>query len=383
VGQEPLPEPPDTVAPLRKATMSEIAQVFLMLGVLGFGGPAAHVALMRRWIVQERRWVSEERFLRMFGACNLIPGPSSTELAMFLGYRQGGWPAMLLGGALFILPAMMLMLAIAWAYVRFGSTTLAAAALYGIRPAILAVIAWALKELAVSSLRAIDLAAVGLAVLGLSLLGANPILLLTAAGFAVAVSRGLRSPALPAIGAVSIAAAAIPKSVLLFLLFLKIGATSYGSGYVLLALLHGDFVQGTHWLSNRELFDAIAIGQATPGPVFTTATFLGYVILGLPGALLSTVAIFLPGLLFIPFLDRIVELVERHPTFRAFLQGVSAGVVGLIAYVTVLAATVAVVDPVTLGIAAVSLAVMLRWPLVSAGLVCGGALVGILARGGL
>jgi chromate transporter len=301
---------------------------------------------------------------------------------MFLGYRQGGWPAMLLGGALFILPAMILMLAIAWVYTRFGSTAVVAAALYGVRAAILAVIAWALKELAVSSLRGVDLCVVGAAVLGLSLLGTNPILLLVLAGLAVAVRRGApaRRGKLAVAGAGTLGALTIPKQVLLFLLFLKIGATSYGSGYVLLALLHGDFVQGTHWLSNRQLFDAVAIGQATPGPVFTTATFLGYVVAGVPGALLSTVAIFLPGLLFIPFLDQIVTIVERHDTFRSFLLGVSAGVVGLIAYVTVLAAKVALVDPITLGIAAVSLAVMMRWPLSSAGLVLGGALVGILTH---
>jgi chromate transporter len=364
--------------------MSEVARVFLLLGVFGFGGPAAHIALMRRWIVRERAWVSEERFAQMFGACNLIPGPSSTELAMFLGYRQRGWPAMLLAAGLFILPAMLIMLALAWVYTRFGSTTVVAAALYGIRPAILAVILWALKELASGTLRGADLVAIAIVVLGLSILGVNPILLLVLGGLAAVLLCHIRSsPRLAALPAGAGLSLSIPKLPLLFLLFLKVGATSYGSGYVLLALLHGDFVQGTHWLSNRELFDAVAIGQATPGPVFTTATFLGYVIAGVPGALLATVAIFLPGLLFVPFLDRIVRAVERHAAFRDFLLGVSAGVVGLIAYVVLLAARVALVDPLTVGIAAVAFLVMLRWPLSSAALVVGGALAGMAARGGL
>jgi chromate transporter len=360
------------------------------LGLIGFGGPAAHVALMRRQIVKRRGWLSEERFFRMFAACNLIPGPSSTELAIFLGYRRAGWRAMLLAGGLFILPAMLIMLAIAWVYVRWGSTSTGSAILYGVRPVIVAVVVWALLDLARRVLSRKLLLVAGLIVFGLALLNANPILLLFATGLALALLE-LRSrwpsqiaPLLLPLGAVgAITRAGSENLPLLFLTFLKIGAVSYGSGYVLLEFLHTDFVQSLHWLNDKQLFDAVAIGQATPGPVFTTATFLGYLFADMPGALLATVGIFLPGFLFVPFLDRVVDAVQRLSWLQAFLEGANAAVLGLIAAVAVTAGKTSLVDPVTAVIAVVALLVLQRWPLSSPALVVAGALVGILAKGAL
>ncbi|HCG01683.1 MAG TPA: chromate transporter, partial [Chloroflexi bacterium] len=268
---------------LRGDTLKEVAQVFLLLGFVGFGGPAAHVALMRREIVQRRRWVEEKEFLEMYAACNLIPGPSSTELAIFLGYRRAGWRAMLLAGVLFILPAMLIMLGIAWAYTHYRSTTGASAIFYGLRPVIVAVILWALVDLAGRVLRRPLSVLISVGALGLAMLGVYPLLVLAAAAVAVLAAETSRklpsstAPALLPIGGYLLAGwPELSRLPLVFLTFLKIGAISYGSGYVLLAFLHADFVANLHWLSDKQLLDAVALGQATPGPVFTTATFLGY-----------------------------------------------------------------------------------------------------------
>jgi chromate transporter len=373
---------------LRGDTLKEVAQVFLLLGFVGFGGPAAHVALMRREIVQRRRWVEEKEFLEMYAACNLIPGPSSTELAIFLGYRRAGWRAMLLAGVLFILPAMLIMLGIAWAYTHYRNTTGASAIFYGLRPVIVAVILWALVDLAGRVLRRPLSVLIGLGALGLAMLGVYPLLVLAAAAVAVLAAETSRklpsstAPALLPIGGYLLDAGwpELSRLPLVFLTFLKIGAISYGSGYVLLAFLHADFVGNLHWLSDKQLLDAVALGQATPGPVFTTATFLGYLFAGLPGALLATIAIFLPGFVLVPFLQPLVRLARARPSVGSMLDGVNAGVLGLIAAVTLQIGRSAVVDIATVLIVVVSFAILRRWPLSSPALIAGGAGLGLLLR---
>ena len=372
---------------LRGDTLKEVAQVFLLLGFVGFGGPAAHVALMRREIVQRRRWVEEKEFLEMYAACNLIPGPSSTELAIFLGYRRAGWRAMLLAGVLFILPAMLIMLGIAWAYTHYRSTTGASAIFYGLRPVIVAVILWALVDLAGRVLRRPLSVLISVGALGLAMLGVYPLLVLAAAAVAVLAAETSRklpsstAPALLPIGGYLLAGwPELSRLPLVFLTFLKIGAISYGSGYVLLAFLHADFVANLHWLSDKQLLDAVALGQATPGPVFTTATFLGYLFAGLPGALLATIGIFLPGFVFVPFLQPLVRLARERSSVGSMLDGVNAGVLGLIAAVTLQIGRAAVVDLATVLIVVVSFAILRRWPLSSPALIAGGAGLGLLLR---
>ena len=350
--------------------MREVAWVFLKLGLVAFGGPAAHVALMRRELVQRRRWLDEAEFQRMFAACNLVPGPSSTELAIFLGYRRAGWRALLLAGVLFILPAMLLMLVLAWLYGRFGSTVVLAHVLYGIRPAVVGIVAWAILDLGRRMVRRWRLALVAAAVGVLFLVGLNPVVLLLLGGVVVAAAS-LPTSRGPRVGVLWLAA--LPGSLLphldrlpvLTLTCLKIGLVAFGSGYVLFAFLRADFVLGLHWLSDRQLLDAIAIGQATPGPVFTTATFLGYLFAGVPGAMAATVAVFLPGFLVVPFLDRVVDAVRSRPWAQAFVEGANAAAIGLIGAVALQLAGASVVDPLTAALAVLSFGVMLRWPLSS------------------
>jgi len=382
---EPVPASKDR----RPASTRSIALLFLKLGLIAFGGPAAHVALMRREIVERRRWIGERDFLQMFAACNLIPGPSSTELAIYLGYRLAGPLGLVLAGTLFIAPAMLIMLGIAMVYVHYGSTHVAVSALNGIRPVVVAIVAWALLDLGKRILTRWALWPIALGVFGLSLASVNPILLLALAGIASALISLSRVAARPRGTAMVIAGkVALPLAVVtahpgrlatVFLTFLKLGAVSYGSGYVLFAFLHADFVAGLHWLTNAQLADAVALGQATPGPVFTTATFLGYLFAGVPGALVATLGIFLPGFCLVPFLDHIVRLVQAHASARAVLDGVNVGALGLIAGVTVLLAHTALHDPLTVILAAVAFPLLIWRPLASPALIALGAAVGIVA----
>jgi len=360
-----------------------VALALLKVGVVAFGGPVTHVAFMRRELVERRGWLDEKTFLRLFAACNLVPGPSSTELAILVGYRLAGWSGLLLSGALFIAPATLVMLAIAWAYSRFGTTAPASAALAGVRPVVVGIVVWALVDLG----RRMAARPLGLALAALvgvlSLLGVNPVLLLVVGGAALlAVRHGggrgwLALAGVP--GLVPIAHA--ERLPVLFWTFLEIGAVSFGSGYVLFAYLQADFVQGLHWLSQRQLVDAIAIGQVTPGPVFTTATFLGYLFGGAAGALLATVAIFLPAFVLVPFLDRIALLVEGRPPVRAFLDGVNLAVIGLIAAVTLQLGASSVHGPAAAAAAAACFLVLLWRPLATPVLVAAGAALGLASQG--
>jgi chromate transporter len=377
-----VPRPPGAVG--------EVARLFLKLGVIAFGGPAAHIALMREEVVRRRRWVSDERFLDLLGMTNLIPGPNSTEMAIHLGYVRAGWPGLLLGGACFIVPAMLIVLALAWLYVRYGTLPAATAALYGITPVVIAIVLHAMWALGRTAVKGPLLAAVGVAVLALALAGGNELALLLGGGVVVmalrAAWRGRSAVALVgALGVPGIAfgqAASVASASLgtLFFTFLKIGAVLYGSGYVLLAFLRNDFVERLGWLTDRQLIDAVAVGQFTPGPVFTTATFVGYLVAGWPGALLATLAIFLPSFVFVALSHPLIPRIRGSRWTGAFLDGVNVAALGLMAAVTWQLARAAIVDLFTAGLALVAGALLLRTRINSAWLVLGGAAAGLLYR---
>lgn len=332
----------------------------MRLGCTAFGGPAAHVALMHEEVVRRRAWVSEQEFLDLVGVANLIPGPNSTELAIHLGYRRAGWPGLVVAGTLFIVPAMLLVLAIAWAYVRFGTTPEADALLYGIKPVIIAIVAQALWRLGRAAVKTPLLAAVGVGVLVLYLLGGNEIALLFGGGAAAVLLTGawqhVRTGSMSAglvfgpsfIGWLTFPAAASAavafSQATLFLTFFKIGAVLYGSGYVLLAFLRNDFVERLGWLTSQQLLDAVAVGQFTPGPVFTTATFVGYLVGGVPGALVATAGIFLPAFIFVAVTAPLVARLRAVPWTASLLDGVNIAAVGLMAAVFAVLARDAVVD---------------------------------------
>lgn len=352
--------------------MREVAALFLKLGTIAFGGPAAHIAMMRDEVVRRRRWISDEGFMDLLGATNLIPGPNSTEMAIHLGYLRAGWPGLIVGGVCFIAPAGLIVLGCAWLYVRYGARPEAGWLLYGMKPVIIAVVAQALWGLLRSAVKGLLLAAIGAVALALSLAGANEIAILLGGGVVAVLlttvgSRGVASP---------LGLGAGVGLTTLFLVFLKIGAVLYGSGYVLLAFLRNDFVNRLAWLTDQQLLDAVAVGQFTPGPVFTTATFIGYVLAGLPGAVLATLGIFLPSFVFVAVSQPLVPKIRASRRAGAFLDGVNVTALGLMAAVTWQLGRAAIVDVTTAVLAIVALALLLRARINSAWLVLGGAGVG-------
>jgi len=373
--------------------LAEVVGVFLKLGIIGFGGPAAHIAMMRDEVVRRRRWVSDERFLDLLGMTNLIPGPNSTEMAIHLGYVRAGWPGLLLGGACFIVPAVAIVLTLAGLYVRYGTTPTATWVLYGVLPVIIAIVAQAMWALGRTAFKNGLLAMVGLAVLGLSLAGVNELALLFGGGVLVVLVRLARRRAV-GVAAGAAAALGIPGAALgqaaaaggavtlgtMFLTFLKIGAVLYGSGYVLLAFLRNDFVHRLGWLTDRQLLDAIAVGQVTPGPVFTTATFIGYVLAGGPGALLATVAIFLPSFVFVALSHPLLPRIRGSRAAGAFLGGVNVAALGLMAAVMLQLALSAIVDGFTAALAVLAGALLILRRVNSAWLVAGAAAAGVAYR---
>jgi len=371
-------------------SLSEVAALFLKLGFVAFGGPAAHIALMRDEVVTRRRWVTEQQFLDLLGASNLIPGPTSTELAIYLGYARAGWRGLVLAGTLFILPAALISLALAWVYVRYGSTPEAVWLLYGIKPVIIAVVVQAIWALARTAVKGWLLAAIGALVLGLYTAGINEIVLLLGAGVLVMAARnagrlGQRPRALalvPMLGApaLSTAGAAAVDPVSLFFVFLKIGAVLYGSGYVLLAFLRNDFVVRLGWLTDQQLIDAVAVGQLTPGPVFTTATFIGYIVAGTSGAALSTLAIFLPSFVFVAIVYPMVPRLRGSAWMSAFLDGVNVAAIGLMLAVTWQLGRSAVVDWPSAALALVATILLLRWRINSVWLIAGAGVIGTIIR---
>jgi len=371
---------------------SEVAALFLKLGATAFGGPAAHIAMMHDEAVTRRKWLSDQAFLDLVGATNLIPGPNSTEMAIHIGFLRAGWLGLALGGACFILPAMLIVMALAWAYVQYGSLPQVEWLMYGVKPVAIAIIVQALWNLGQKAVKGPLLAGVGLAVLALYFLGVNEIALLFAGGLSVMALKNLRrwrtqtmkSFLLPWFGGVNLFAsfALAPASFglpLLFVTFLKIGAVLYGSGYVLLAFLRADFVVRLGWLTDQQLMDAIAIGQVTPGPVFTTATFVGYLLGGAPGALWATLGIFLPSFLFVAVSNPLIPRMRRSAWVSGLLDGVNVASLALMAAVTWQLGWASLVDPITALMALVSLGLLMRFKINSTWLIAGGAIMGLLS----
>ncbi|MEO5924421.1 MAG: chromate transporter [Bryobacteraceae bacterium] len=346
----------------------ELAKLFTKLGTTAFGGPAAHIAMMHEEVVVRRQWLSRDEFLDLVSAANLIPGPNSTELAIHIGHRRAGWPGLLVAGACFILPAALIVTACAWAYVQYGSLPQAAGLLYGIKPVIIVIVVMALRDLGRSAIKDSTSAAICVASVGLALFGVNELVILVLAALAAGMARGV-APAVAPFGLWA-----------LFWFFSKVGSVLYGSGYVLLAFLRADLVERWHWLTEAQLLDAIAVGQFTPGPVFTTATFIGYLLGGSAGAVVATVGIFAPAFFFVAISGPLVPRIRSSPIAGAALNGVNAASLALMGVVAYELGRGALIDWPTILLAIASAAVLLRFRVNSAWLVLAGAVIGYCSR---
>ena len=390
--------------------MRGLAALFLKLGAISFGGPAAAIALMEDEVVRKRQWITRQQFLDMLGLTNLIPGPNSTEMAINVGFARAGWAGLAVAGASFIVPAALITAAVAWAYVRFGTLPLAESLLAGVKPAVIAVIAVGVWRLGKTAVRDVWLGILGAVAMLAFLLKLSPLAILAGGGVigmgsqrirklcrtqspdATTLSAGLiflkKSFLLPTLLAgvlpgAAIAAVAVPgiKRVPLARLgwfFLKVGAVLYGGGYVLFAFVEQGLVRDHHWLTQRQVLDAIAIGQFTPGPVLSTATFIGYLLGGGWGAVVATVAIFLPSFLYVAALGPILPRLRRSSWMAAFLDSVNVCAVALMAGVTVRLAADALRGWLMWVIALVALAVLWKWKLNPAWVVLGGGLAGLV-----
>lgn len=377
-----------------KTKLWDLAVVFTKLGTIAFGGPAAHIAALELEVVQRRQWVSREKLLDLLSISNLIPGPNSTELVIHVGLEQAGWQGAIVAGASFIIPAMLLVWSLAIAYVEYQTIPAVGWLLYGVKPVIIAIIIQALWKLGRSALKNAATWSAGILVLGLYFLKINEIALMLGAGLVVTCvlnlnlllnflkkPNSLPSVFLPlSIGA--IATETIPKTwIAVFLSFLKIGSVLYGGGYVLLAFVQQEFVDRTHWLTSQQLLDAVAIGQFTPGPLFTTATFIGYLVAGNAGAIAGTVGIFLPAFILVPAINPFVANLRKSPWIGGFLDGVNAASIGLMAAVAWELGRGTLIDIWTIILAIASLIILLKFPkLNSAWLVVAGAAIGWLIK---
>jgi chromate transporter len=382
---------PDRHFPQAQVPLAELAFVFLKLGTIAFGGPPAHIAMMQEEFVRKRQWITEADFLDRLGAANLIPGPSSTEVAIFIGHAKRGWAGLVIAGCCFIIPAAIMVTLIATLYVRFGSLPQFTGILYAIKAAVIGVIVQALWSLARTATKTKLLAFIGVVAIVLSALGMAPLLVLVIAGTTSGAALWFKKPrgallAVPLFGelalfAGTVGAAAAPVSLLrLFLSFLKIGSVVFGSGYVLLAFLRAEFIEHLRWLTEKQLIDAVAVGQFTPGPVFTTATFIGYLVAGTPGAIVATVGVFLPGFAFVALSGRMIPKLRRSPLAAAILDGVVVGSLALMAVVGWQLGRAAIVDWITAAIAVVSAGLLLKFRINSAWLIGGAAVIGWLVR---
>lgn len=378
----------------RRTTLRELALLFLRLGATSFGGPAAHIAMIEDEVVRRRGWMTRQELLDLLGATNLIPGPNSTELAIHVGHRRAGFPGLVVAGAAFIVPATLIVSAIAWAYVRYGTLPAADGLLRGVKPVVVAIVLQALVGFGRTAIRSAPLAVVAAAAVIAVLAGVNELAVLAVAGLAVSATRLSRPRAPPALAWLGLpsgaalplaatAAAAAPFTVSgLFLVLLKIGSVLYGSGYVLLAFLRSDLVERLGWLTEAQLLDAVAVGQVTPGPVFTTATFIGYVLGGAPGAAAATAGIFLPAFVFVALSGPLVPRIRASRAAGAFLDGVNVASLALMAVVSAQLARAAVNDFATAAIALASAVLLFRFRVGSSWLVAGGAAIGLLLLGG-
>jgi len=367
-----------------KSSPVEILRLFLRLGLTAFGGPAAHIGLMERETVERRGWMSREGFLDLVGACNLLPGPGSTQVAMALGYSRGGWMGLVVAGSCFILPASLATLGLAWAYVRFGSLPQAQGFLYGIKPVMVAIIVQAVWNLGRTAYRRWQLALAGVACFATALAGMPPIAILLACGglaLLAAWTASRRGTAmavagLPVAMGGGVAGAAGIASI--FLVFLKLGVVVFGSGYVLVAFLKSDLVDRLHWVTEAQLLDAITAGQVTPGPVFATATFLGYLLRGWAGAAAATLAIFLPSFFMAGLVGTLAERIRRSKLAAAFLDGVNAAAVAVMASVAIALGRATMVDGWTVALGLASATLLVRYRMNPTWLILGGAGLGTL-----
>lgn len=373
----------------QKQRLIELATVFLRLGAIAFGGPAAHIAMMDNEVVNRRRWMSREKLLDLLGITNLIPGPNSTELAIHIGYERGGWRGLLIAGSCFILPAMLIVWALAAIYVRYQTIPQVEWLLYGIKPVIIAILLQALWNLGKKSAKDVPTVLAGIMAAVAYFASFNEILLLLLSGLTVMLVKNWqrRDSTLgilflpfssPLAQSGSIATAAVSLSwVNVFLFFLKIGCVLYGSGYVLLAFLQRDLVERNQWLTSQQLLDAVAIGQFTPGPVLTTATFIGYLLAGHAGAIAGTLGIFLPAFLLVWLINPLVTKLRHSEWASSFLDGVNAASLGLMAGITFVLGRTALIDWLTLVLAILSAIAVFRFKVNSAWLVLAGAAAGL------
>jgi chromate transporter len=389
----------DSRAATSQVSLGQLAWLFLKLGAITFGGPAAHIAMMEDEVVRRRRWLPRNEFLDLLGATNLIPGPNSTELAIHIGHRKAGWRGLLVAGSCFILPAAFIVTALAWAYVRYGSLPETSAILYGVKPVVIAVILQALWGLGTAAIKARSLAMVGASGMVLGFLGVHELAIIFGGGVVVGFARFLttwrrrgghhilsiiQSAPLSLLTQMTTTAGNAASSFglcPLFLFFLKVGSVLFGSGYVLLAFLRADLVERWHWLTEEQLLDAISVGQVTPGPVFTTATFIGYVLGGYSGAVVATAAIFLPAFFFVAVSGPLTTRIRRSETAGAFLDGVNAASLSVMAVVTWQLGRAALIDWLTVTLLIASLVLLMRYHLNSAWLMFGGAITGLLLHG--
>jgi chromate transporter len=392
----------------RASALRELAALFLKLGATSFGGPAVHIAMMEAEVVRKRQWLTRQQFLDLLGAANLIPGPTSTEMAISVGFVRAGWPGLCVAGASFILPAALITGAFAWAYVRFGTLTQAVSVLGGVKAAVIAVIAIAIWRLGKTAVKNVPLAALGGLALAAFFLGVNPIAILFGGGLlgmlagratnlrsasalvlspafpqrvlrAAVGTRALWSRPFAAVAMVSAATVVARPSVYkIGLFFFKVGAVLYGGGYVLLAFLEQGLVQQHAWLTHQQLLDAVAIGQFTPGPVLSTATFIGYILGGVPGAAVATLAIFLPSFFYVALLAPVLFRLRQSAWIAAFLDSVNVCAVALMSGVTIRLGADALRGWAMWAIAGAALAVLLRWKMSPAWVVLAGGLAGLL-----
>ncbi len=408
--------PAATNIPPRPGSLGELARIFIRIGFTAFGGPAAHIALFQDEFVKRRGWLTDQHFLDLLGATNLIPGPNSTEMAMHIGQVRAGWRGLIVAGACFILPAALLVGLLSWAYVTYNQLPAVGWLLYGIKPVIIAVIAQAIYTLGRKAAKSTFYIVLGVAIFVLALFGGVSEIPLLFGGALLALlvmnagkwrEQGARLPlAGGAVGFIVLliasarellanaqqtvlataeatqvltVAAQVPFALSeLFLTFLKIGSVIYGSGYVLIAFLETEFVTRLGWLTPTQLLDAVAIGQFTPGPVFTTATFVGYTLGGVPGAALATLGIFLPAFAFVALIHPLVPRIRQSPLLSALLDGVNAAAIALMAVVTVGIARAALVDWVTVALAVAAGVLLIRYKVNSTLLIVGGGVVGVL-----
>lgn len=370
----------------KSGDLGEVAKVFFKLGLIAFGGPAAHIAMMEEEVVAKRKWMSRQHFLDLIGATNLIPGPNSTEMTMHCGYERAGWKGLFVAGSCFIFPAVVFTGVLAWFYVEYGKVPAVEPFLYGIKPAVIAIILGAIYKLGKKALKNWQLGVIGILVVIVSFLGINEITAILGAGFIGLLwfgslqreKDGKLFSFLPVLflNAGTIAAKAISNTKL-FLVFLKIGAVLFGSGYVLVAYLDGELVEKLEWLTKQELLDAIAIGQFTPGPVLSTATFIGYQVNGLWGAIAATAGIFLPSFFFVFLLNPIIPKLRQSRLARGFLDAVNIGAVGIMIAVTFRLGQEILIDWKAWSIAILSIVITFTAKKVSAvWIVLGGALLG-------